>query len=257
MASARSSAIDKVLSLGHSCSFSTVGMLLVATTRSNDELLILWTAGPDRTAWVHAAEIDRAPFAINASVVWMSVPAVSMMSSTTNTLRPSTSPMMFMTSVWFAATRRLSMMASVAPEPLRVGAGALHAAGVGRDDRQVGGFEVAQIANDHRRREEVVDRDVEETLDLRGVQVDREHAVGAGRGDQVGHQLRGDRHARLVLAVLPRVAVVREHGGDAAADARLNASIMMSSSIRLSFTGGEVGCMTKTSAPRTFSSICT
>ena len=41
------------------------------------------------------------------------------------------------------------------------------------------------------------------------------------------------------------------------ADARLNASSMTSSSIRWSFTGGQVGWMTKTSWPRTFSLIWT
>ena len=41
------------------------------------------------------------------------------------------------------------------------------------------------------------------------------------------------------------------------AEERLNASSMIKSSIRLSFTGGDVGWITKTSAPRTFSSICT
>ena len=41
------------------------------------------------------------------------------------------------------------------------------------------------------------------------------------------------------------------------ADARLNASIITSSSIRWSFTGGQVGWITKTSWPRTFSLICT
>ena len=41
------------------------------------------------------------------------------------------------------------------------------------------------------------------------------------------------------------------------ADARLNASSMTSSSIRLSLTGGQVGWMTKTSWPRTFSLIWT
>ena len=38
-------------------------------------------------------------------------------------------------------------------------------------------------------RVQVIDRDVEEALDLSGVQVDRQHAVGARRGDQVGDQL--------------------------------------------------------------------
>jgi hypothetical protein len=42
-----------------------------------------------------------------------------------------------------------------------------------------------------------------------------------------------------------------------AADARLHASAMISSSIRLSFTGGQVGCTMKTSLPRTFSMIST
>ncbi len=41
------------------------------------------------------------------------------------------------------------------------------------------------------------------------------------------------------------------------ADARLSASIMISSSMRVSLTGGQVGCTTKTSAPRTFSFTCT
>ena len=72
-----------------------------------------------------------------------------------------------------------------------------------------------QVIDDHRRGEQVVDRNVKEPLDLRLVQVHRQHAVGAGRAEQVGHQLGRDRHARLVLAVLPRVAVIRNHRRDA------------------------------------------
>ena len=58
-----------------------------------------WMAGPESTACVQDAEIDRAPFASSASTEWISVPPVSMMSSTTKTFRSSTSPMMFITSV--------------------------------------------------------------------------------------------------------------------------------------------------------------
>ena len=47
------------------------------------------------------------------------------------------------------------------------------------------------------------------------MQVHRQHAVRAGRAEQVRHQLGRDRHARLVLAILPRVAVVRNHRRDA------------------------------------------
>ena len=60
----------------------------------------------------------------------------------------------------------------------------------------------------------MVDGDVEEALDLVGVQVDRQDAVGAGGLEHVGDQFGADGHAALVLAVLPRVPVVRDHGGD-------------------------------------------
>jgi hypothetical protein len=61
----------------------------------------------------------------------------------------------------------------------------------------------------------VIHRNVKEPLDLRLVQVHRQHPIRPGGGDQVRHQLRRDRHPRLVLAVLARVAVIRNHGGDA------------------------------------------
>ena len=102
-------------------------------------------------------------------------------------------------------------------EPLGEGARALDAAGVRRDDGQRVEARVADRVEEDRRREEVVDRDVEEALDLGGVQVDAEHAVGARGRDQVGDQLGGDRDARLVLPVLPGVAVVREDRRDARA----------------------------------------
>jgi hypothetical protein len=55
---------------------------------------------------------------------------------------------------------------------------------------------VLDVARHHRRGEQVVGRDVEEALDLAGVQVERQHAVGAGMGDQVGDELGRDRRAR-------------------------------------------------------------
>ena len=61
---------------------------------------------------------------------------------------------------------------------------------------------------------EVVDRHVEEALNLGGVQVHRQHAVGAGPRDQVGDELGRDRHAAFVFAVLPGVAEVGDDGGD-------------------------------------------
>ena len=61
----------------------------------------------------------------------------------------------------------------------------------------------------------VIHGNIEKALNLRSVQVHRQHAVGTGGDEEVGHELRGDRHARLVLAVLARIAKIGEDGRDA------------------------------------------
>jgi hypothetical protein len=55
----------------------------------------------------------------------------------------------------------------------------------------------------------MIHRNVEKPLDLLRVQIHRQNAVRAGGHEQVRHQLRRDRHARLVFAILPRVTVKR------------------------------------------------
>ena len=62
----------------------------------------------------------------------------------------------------------------------------------------------------------MIDRDVEEALDLTSMQVDGHHAVDARRRQQVGHQSGADRRTRLALAVLPGVAEIWNHGNDRA-----------------------------------------
>jgi hypothetical protein len=83
----------------------------------------------------------------------------------------------------------------------------------------------------------MIDWDVEEPLHLRRVQVDRYNPVGAGALDQVRHELGRDRRAAFVLAVLARVAEVRDDGRHALALARFRQSIQIISSIRCAFTG--------------------
>ena len=63
--------------------------------------------------------------------------------------------------------------------------------------------------------QQVVHRDVEKALDLGGVQIHGDHAVGAGGGDQIGDQLGGDGRAAFGFAVLPGVTEIGNHGGDA------------------------------------------
>src|SRR5699024_3212546 len=55
---------------------------------------------------------------------------------------------------------------------------------------------------------QMIDGNVEETLDLTGVQVDGYDPVDAGSFQQVGNQLGGNRFAGLDLLVLPGVAEV-------------------------------------------------
>jgi len=109
------------------------------------------------------------------------------------------------------------------------------------DDRQVaaehvgvhvGGFDIADVGADQhdlaeliadrldvldedRHGEHVVDGDVEKALDLGGVQIERQHAIGPRGGDQVRHELGGDGRAAFILAVLAGIAEVGDHRRDA------------------------------------------
>ncbi len=134
------------------------------------------TDGPDNTGCTPAASTRAAPRSASTSAVFTSVPAVSMMSSTITQVRPSTSPMMFMTSAWFGLVRRLSTIARPADRRLAKARARSTPAGVGRDQHEVGELQAAKLFDQHRRGEQVVHRDVEEPLDLRGVQVHREDA---------------------------------------------------------------------------------
>src|SRR4029079_16818956 len=92
-----------------------------------------------------------------------------------------------------------------------------HAADVGRHYHYIGEVEaLLDIAHHHRRGVEIVGRNVEEALDLPGVQVERHDAVDTGLGDQIGDQLGRDRRARPRFAVLPCIAEIGDHRGDAA-----------------------------------------
>ena len=102
-------------------------------------------------------------------------------------------------------------------EPLGQRAGADHAAHVGRDHHQVVvAIARLDIRGDDGRGVEIVGGNVEEALDLPGVQIHREHARRARFGDEVRHKLSRDRCARAGLSVLPTVAEIGDDGGDPA-----------------------------------------
>ena len=96
------------------------------------------------------------------------------------------------------------------------GAGAHHAADVRGDDDHVVQRMLADVVEDDRGGVDVVHGDVEEALDLPGMQVHSQHACGAGGGQHVGDELGGDRRAAGALAVLAGIAEVGDDGADLA-----------------------------------------
>ena len=122
--------------------------------------------------------------------------------------------MTFITSAVPSSVRRLSMTASSASSRLAYARARSAPPASGDTIVRFGRFSRAQVLDDHRRRKQVVHRDVEKPLNLRLVQIHRQHPVRPGGAEQVRDELRGDRHARLVLPVLPRVTVIRNHRRD-------------------------------------------
>ena len=101
-------------------------------------------------------------------------------------------------------------------QALGQGPGAHHAAHVRRHHHQIGVLVAPDIAKQDRRGIHIVHRDVEESLNLVGVQIHRHHPVGADLADHVGHHLGGDRHPRRARPpVLAGIAEIGHHGGDA------------------------------------------
>jgi hypothetical protein len=114
---------------------------------------------------------------------------------------------------------------------------------IGRDDHEIGVAAAAQIRQQHGAGVDVVDRDVEEALDLIGVQIHRQHTFHAHGLEQVGHDLGADGHAGAARpAVLPGVAEVGDHGGDAARAGALE-RIDHDQQLHQVFIGGVAGAL--------------
>ena len=86
-----------------------------------------------------------------------------------------------------------------------------HAACVRRYHRKVRQAQLLEVIHQHRRCEQMVNRNIEKPLQLRRMRIDHQRPVRTRRGQQVRHQLRRNRDPRLVLAILARIAVVRNH----------------------------------------------
>ena len=89
-------AIDSTVKLSNLFS-SAIGKVLVTTTSETLDFFNRSIAGPESTAWVAAIITSLAPASINASTAFVTVPAVSIMSSITTQVMPLTSPTTFPT----------------------------------------------------------------------------------------------------------------------------------------------------------------
>ena len=104
-----------------------------------------------------------------------------------------------------------------ASDPLCQPAGAGHAAHIWRHDCdfvELRAERVLDIQRKKRRGIKVVDRDVEEALNLGRVQVHGQHPLDPGSGHHVRDQLGRDRCPRLGAPVLARIAKIGHHCRD-------------------------------------------
>ena len=73
------------------------------------------------------------------------------------------------------------------------------------------------VFQQHRAAEHVVDGDVEEALDLLGMQVNGQHTVHTHAGEEVGDDLGGDGHTSGADAAVPTgITKVGDNGSDTA-----------------------------------------
>jgi hypothetical protein len=90
--------------------------------------------------------------------------------------------------------------------------------GIGaNDDRVLPARDTSLDVGDHEGlRVEVVDRNIEEALDLACMQVHCDDVVAAGHGEHIGNELGGDGRPALVLFIHTCVGITRNDGSDAA-----------------------------------------
>src|SRR5690606_36420084 len=100
-------------------------------------------------------------------------------------------------------------------EGLGHGTGANHTTDIGGDDHQVLETLSLDVVDQYRRAVDVVDRHVEEALDLVSVQVASQDAVDADDIEHVGYDLGADRHSgRAWAAILTGITEIGDHCSD-------------------------------------------
>ena len=174
---------------------SGIGRVLVTTTSRIGAFFSRSTAGPESRPWVAASTPREAPRSISRLAAQTTVPAVSIMSST----RTQTSAVDVADDLGgdgdvvralgpaLVDEGEVGLDAGVARQLAKRRA-SLPPPASGDTTTTSPSTSLGQVVGEQRHRGEVVDREVEEALDLTGVQVDGDDAVGAGDGEQVGER---------------------------------------------------------------------
>ena len=92
-----------------------------------------------------------------------------------------------------------------------IGVGSFRTAYIRRRNNHILQLEALDIGDEYRGCVKMIDRDIEETLDLIRVKIHGDQAGNAGRSQHVGHEFGSDRHAGFVLAVLTRPSEIRNN----------------------------------------------
>src|SRR3989344_115190 len=191
------------------------GIVSVTKSFSKGEASIFSVASSERTGCVTKAATFLAPLSKHACAAFTREPPVSIMSSKSKAFFPFTSPTTCVTKEALGLGRCLC---TIAISPLKRSARRLAFFAPPLSVETTSIFRVKPDFLYSRRNKlgdgNVPEVTVHETLDLVGVQVNRNQIVHAGAHYQVGDKLCGNRLAGLCLAVLPRVAQVRDDRSD-------------------------------------------
>ena len=106
----------------------------------------------------------------------------------------------------------------ISPQGIRVEVGRFDVANIGGHQREIAKFfsSLFEATFKDGNGRDMVDGNIEESLNLGCVQIKAKDPIRASFGQHVGHQLRGDGDAAFVLTILTGVAKVGNHRGDAA-----------------------------------------
>ena len=97
---------------------------------------------------------------------------------------------------------------------LSVGGSHFHATDIRGDHDKIRNLLFFKVAVEDGGTEKMIDRNIEKTLDLLGMEIHGQNSVHARRYQQVRDELCGDGYTGLVFAVLAGIAVKRKDSGD-------------------------------------------